>query len=126
MILGSCRKARRRCVSSSVLDAVALSTRTAVLLILQAAVDRDMVAHMKTTIEIADPLLEQAKRVAAREGTTVRALVEQGLRAVLAERRAPDEFRLRKATFKGKGFQPDARGLSSERIRELAYEGRGG
>jgi Bacterial antitoxin of type II TA system, VapB len=85
-----------------------------------------MVAHMKTTIEISDPLLEQAKRVAVREGTTVRALVEQGLRTVLAERRNRGAFRLRKASFKGKGLQPEVRGLPWDRIRELAYEGHGG
>ena len=31
---------------------------------------------MKTTIDIADPVLNQAKKLAAREGTTLRALVE--------------------------------------------------
>ena len=35
-----------------------------------------MVTHMKTTIELADPLLEEARSVAAREGTTLRALLE--------------------------------------------------
>ncbi|MDQ3259383.1 MAG: type II toxin-antitoxin system VapB family antitoxin [Pseudomonadota bacterium] len=41
---------------------------------------------MKTTIEIADPLFKEANRLAAQEGTTVRALVEHGLREVLTER----------------------------------------
>ena len=84
-----------------------------------------MVTHMKTTIEIADPLLNQARRVATREGTTLKALVEQGLRKVLTERDGHIEFRLRRASFKGKGLQPGVRGLSWDRIRELAHEGRG-
>jgi Bacterial antitoxin of type II TA system, VapB len=81
---------------------------------------------MKTTVEISDSLLEEAKKLAARQGTTVRALIEEGLRRVLAERRRPGAFRLRKATFKGEGLQPQAAGASWERIRDLAYEGRGG
>lgn len=85
-----------------------------------------MGTHMKTTVEIADALLAEAKRVAAKEGTTVRALVEQGLRRALAERRRGARFRLRRATFKGKGLQPGVEELGWERVRELAYEGRGG
>jgi hypothetical protein len=81
---------------------------------------------MKTTIELSDSLLAEARRVAAREGTTVRALVEQGLRHVLAERRRKRPFRLRRAAFKGNGVQPGVAGAPWERIRELAYEGRGG
>ncbi len=38
---------------------------------------------MKTTIDIADPLLREARKLANREGTTLRALVEQGLRHVI-------------------------------------------
>lgn len=81
--------------------------------------------HMKTTVEIPDPLLDEARRVAAREGRTVRALVEEGLRKVLAERKKSAAFRLRRASFKGEGLQPDVAGASWERIRELTYEGRG-
>lgn len=81
---------------------------------------------MKTTIEIPNSLLEEARRLAAREGTTVRALVEQGLRRIIAERKQPRVFKLRKASFKGKGLQPGVADASWERIREMAYEGRGG
>ncbi len=81
---------------------------------------------MKTTVEIPDSLLEEARKLAAREGTTVRALVEQGLRRVLAERRRPSGFQLRKATFKGDGLQPGVAGASWERLRDMAYGGRGG
>jgi hypothetical protein len=80
---------------------------------------------MKTTVEISDPLLAKAREVAKREGTTVRALIELGLREVLAARRRAPSFRLRKASFKGKGLQPEARGFGWERLREIAYEGRG-
>ena len=80
---------------------------------------------MKTTIDIADPLLEKARRVAAREGTTVKALVEAGLRRVIEDREQRGKFRLRRASFKGRGLQPAAQGLSWDRLREMAYEGRG-
>lgn len=80
---------------------------------------------MKTTVEIPNSLLDEARRVAAREGRTVRALVEEGLRKVLAERKRSLAFRLRRASFKGEGLQPDVAGASWERIRDLAYEGRG-
>ena len=38
---------------------------------------------MKTTIEISDPLLRRARRMAEREGVTLRALVERGLSRVV-------------------------------------------
>jgi Arc/MetJ family transcription regulator len=81
--------------------------------------------HMKTTIEIADALFADAKRQAARRGVTMRTLVEQGLRQVLAEGSAPKAFTLRRATFKGRGLQAGVQGASWERLREMAYEGRG-
>ena len=81
---------------------------------------------MKTTIEIADSVLEEAKRLAAKEGTSVRAYVEQGLRRILAERKSRGLFRLRKATFKGKGLQSGAQDASWEGLRETIYQGRGG
>ena len=81
-----------------------------------------MASHMKTTIEIADSILEQAKTIAAREGTTMRTLVETGLRYVVAERQARySVFELRDASFDGEGIQPDLRDASWERIRDLAY-----
>lgn len=80
---------------------------------------------MKTTIEIADPLLEQARRLARRQRTTVRALVEQGLRRVLRDQARDAPFKLRKASFKGRGLQAPLRDAGWDRIREMAYEGRG-
>jgi hypothetical protein len=80
---------------------------------------------MKTTIEIPDSILKEARRLASREGTTVKALVVESLQKVIAERKHPGVFKLRRATFKGKGLQPPLNGASWERIRALAYEGRG-
>ena len=43
-----------------------------------------MSRHMRTTVRLDDPLLEQARREAARRGTTLTALITEGLRLVLA------------------------------------------
>lgn len=85
-----------------------------------------MGTHMKTTIEISDAILEQAKAMATGEGVTLRSLVEEGLRRVLQARQHESEFKLRDASFSGKGLQPQVRDGSWERIREIIYEGRGG
>jgi hypothetical protein len=84
-----------------------------------------MVAHMKTTLEISDAVLEEAKRLAAEEGTTLRALVEEGLRRTLQERRQAPAFQLRRASVGGRGLQPGMREGSWEQQRDLTYEGRG-
>lgn len=80
---------------------------------------------MKTTVEIPDAVYEEARRVAARQRTTVRALIVDGLRRVLAERRRKGAFRLRQASFRGSGLHPDLAGASWEKIRDTIYEGRG-
>lgn len=85
-----------------------------------------MVTHMKTTIDISTALYEEVRRVAQEEKTTVKALVEEGLRHTLAEHKHRAPFTLRKATFKGNGFQPEFAGAAWDQIRKAAYEGRGG
>ena len=81
---------------------------------------------MKTTVEIPDSLLEEARKLASREGTTIKALVVESLRRIITERKRTKAFRLRKVTFKGKGLQPHVAGASWEKIRDIAYEGHGG
>ena len=80
---------------------------------------------MKTTIEIPDTLLKEARRVATQEKTTVRALIVDGLRRVLAERKRKGTFRLRKTSFKGTGLHPDLTGAPWEKIRDTIYPSRG-
>ena len=81
---------------------------------------------MKTTVHIPDSLLEEARKIASREQTTIKALIEEGLRRTIDDRKHKRAFRLRKATFKGNGLQPDVADASWEKIRDLSYRGRGG
>lgn len=81
---------------------------------------------MKTTIEITDPLLRKARKLATREGVTLRTLVERGLSRVVNDTKKPGSFKLRRAAFKGRGLQAELRDTSWEAIREAAYEGHGG
>ena len=80
----------------------------------------------KTTIEISEPLLSEARKFAARDRTTLRALVEQGLRKVLADRKQRSgPFRLRTASVKGRGLRPEFADAGWERLRDAIYDGRG-
>ncbi|MGH8262878.1 MAG: type II toxin-antitoxin system VapB family antitoxin [Steroidobacteraceae bacterium] len=81
---------------------------------------------MKTTLDISDPLLVQARKIAARDGETLRSLVEQGLRTVVAERtRKAASFRLRDASVGGEGLQPEFQNAPWDKWRDLIYEGYG-
>ena len=80
---------------------------------------------MKTTVDLPDRLLEDAKEMASKQKTTIRALLEEGLRAVLKARSRPRPFKLRRATFLGQGLNPDVREGSWESLRDAIYEGRG-
>jgi hypothetical protein len=81
---------------------------------------------MKTTVEISDPLLREARKLAAREGVTLRTLIERGLQRVVTETKQNAPFKLRRASVKGKGLQPGAQNASWDQLRDLSYEGRGG
>jgi hypothetical protein len=81
---------------------------------------------MKTTVEISDPLLREARRLAAREGVTLRTVIERGLHRVVADAKSSKPFKLRRASVKGKGLQPEFRNATWETIRDEIYRGRGG
>ncbi|MBP9145574.1 MAG: DUF2191 domain-containing protein [Thermoanaerobaculia bacterium] len=85
-----------------------------------------MAGSMKTTFDLPDTLLEEARRVAAARATTVKALVEAGLRRELRERARSTPFALRDASFEGRGLRPEMESASWDRLRELAYGARGG
>jgi hypothetical protein len=77
---------------------------------------------MKTTVEIGDALFQRAKERCARDGLTMRQLMELGLRLALEPPRSTVAFRLGPFGFGGEG----ARTQDWATIREMAYEGRGG
>ncbi len=77
---------------------------------------------MKTTIEISDALLARAKKQARRLGKPLRALVEEGLRRILEERRPAYELRDRSVGRAG-GPNP-LETLSWQDLRDAIYGGR--
>ena len=85
------------------------------------------VAHMvKTTVEIADDLARKAKAHAARNDTTLRTLIERGLRMAMQADGRSEPFRLRDASVGGRGLQIPYRDADWARLRAAAYEDRGG
>jgi hypothetical protein len=80
---------------------------------------------MKTTVELSDSLLRQVKQIAAKDGTTVKALIERGLRLVVADRKRRRDFALRRAAFRGDGLVAGRSLQDWAAIRELVYAERG-
>lgn len=80
---------------------------------------------MKTTLEIASPLLKEARARARSEGTTLCALAERGLQLVLVERRGGRPFKLRDASVGGRSLHPDAVGHGFKYRRTRSDQGRG-
>ena len=79
--------------------------------------------HMKTTVDISDALFDSARRLATRRGTTMRALIEEGLRAVLhSHRAAPARFALRDASVRGDGLVDGVELGDWSQVRALIYD----
>jgi hypothetical protein len=55
---------------------------------------------MRTTIDLPDELMKRAKIAAVKRGSTLRDLVAEGLRRVLADRAAPERKRMTEAPIK--------------------------
>jgi hypothetical protein len=61
---------------------------------------------MKTTIELPDDLIERSREIQKRDGTTLKALVEEGLRLAIQKRAKPADFRF-EPVFGGHGWLTD-------------------
>jgi hypothetical protein len=80
---------------------------------------------MKTTIEIADDLLERVQRVARKEKTTFRSLTEQGLRLVLQGKQGKPKKLPPLVTVRGGGLTDEFKHASWDKIRDEIYRGHG-
>jgi len=79
---------------------------------------------VKTTLDIADALLTEAKRAAKRRGIPLRRLIEEALRRVLQETpRKP--FKLKDRSIDGGWLRPEFRDLPWSEIRAIANDRRG-
>jgi predicted transcriptional regulator len=80
-----------------------------------------MVDRMKTTVNLPDELVRAAQELARQQRTTLRELIETGLRAVVRQRTNHSAFVLEDASVDGGGLQPAFRGASWEQIRDAIY-----
>jgi hypothetical protein len=85
-----------------------------------------MLEHMRTSIDLPDALFAKIRKAARARGTTLRALTIEGLQTILARAEQRPSFQLRDASFGKGGMAGDLAETDWERIRGLAYEGRGG
>ena len=76
---------------------------------------------MKTTVDLPEVLVREAQDVARAEGTTLRNLVEDGLRVTLERRRSGLGFRLPDASVDGNGLRPEFRDASWDEVRAALY-----
>jgi hypothetical protein len=80
-----------------------------------------MVTHMKTTIDLPDDLFQEVQQVARAEGTTMKSLMEEGLRAVIDRHLSAGQFSLRDASVTGDGLRPEFEVTTWTQIREASY-----
>ena len=71
---------------------------------------------MRTTLDLPDDLMKRAKIAAVRRGSTLRDLVAEGLRRVLADRAAAERKRMTEAPVK----LPAGRTIPLRSSREIA------
>ena len=75
---------------------------------------------MRTTVRLDPALLRAAKRYAAEAGTTLTALIEDGLREVLARKKSAQHAApVQLPTFRGNGLRPGISLDDSARLRDV-------
>lgn len=80
----------------------------------------DTVTRMKTTVELPDALAREARALARSQGSTLRELIVDGLRAEIRRRSgAPETARFTFRTVSGQGLQA---GVAPATLTERAYD----
>lgn len=82
-----------------------------------------MVSHMKTTVNLPDELLLEAKELARQEQTTLTELIATSLRQSIAQRRpGRSTFVLADASVDGRGLQAEFADAGWAQLREAIYQ----
>lgn len=76
---------------------------------------------MKTTVEIAEPVLERAKRYARNENTTLKAIIDEALRAFLDAPPIRSGFVLQDRSVPGR-LSPEFVNATWDQIRDEIYQ----
>ncbi len=84
-----------------------------------------MGTRMKTTIEIQDDLMKAAKALARKHGTTLKSIIERGIRTTLKEEQQSANYELADKSVKGKGLQTDYQQATWADVRDTVYRERG-
>ncbi len=77
---------------------------------------------MKTTIEIHDELLRRAKQRAKKTGRTLRSVVEEGLREVLAKEPIKNTYRLPDMSVGDPNGENPLKKYTWAELRDIIYE----
>lgn len=80
-----------------------------------------MASHMKTTVHIPDALLAEAQALAAKERTTLKALIAEGLQKVVQDRKTARPYKLKDCSFGGQGLTPEFANATWDEIRDEIY-----
>lgn len=78
---------------------------------------------MRTTIDMSDSLFKSLKEIANREHSTIKALIERAVHALVAESKlsANKIPQLRNCSIEGSGLTPEFQGASWQEIRDETY-----
>ncbi len=79
---------------------------------------------MRTTVDLPDELLLEVQRIAHEQQRTMRSVMEEALRSMIAKYQRAQAFELSDASVGGHGLQPAFRDADWDELRVAAYGSR--